>query len=291
VTRRWTRGDWVFHIFNYTFLGLVALVTLYPFYWVAIASVSSPVEVVKGNVTLWPQGFAWTAYQIIGQFSPLWRAFGMSVFYTVFGTTLNILLTMLMAYPLSRSWLPGRGVLSWLVVFTMFFGGGMIPSYLVVRAFGLLDTVWAMVLPGAMSAFNLILARTYLSANLPDELVESAQIDGANDVQIFSRIVLPLSVPIIAVLVLFYAVGHWNDLYSGLLYLRTDTLFPIQLVMRNITAINYYAGLGSTSGKFSEFRFNVRYAVIVVGTLPILLVYPFVQKYFVKGVMLGSLKG
>ena len=289
--RRVRTGDWAWNVFNYTALTLIGLVTLFPFYWVLIASISAPFEVLKGNVLLWPQGLALTAYEIIFDYTPLWRSLGMTVFYTVAGTTLNILLTMMMAYPLSRTWLRGRDVLSWLVVFTMFFGGGLIPSFLLVRALGMLDTIWVMILPGAVSAFNLVMARTYLTANMPDELVESAQIDGASDLRIFWSIVMPLSGPIIAVLVLFYAVAHWNDLLSGLLYLQNRDLFSIQLVLRNIVYESWLVGLATGTAKFSEFRFNVKYAVVVIGLVPILSVYPFVQRYFVQGVMLGSLKG
>ena len=291
ASRRWYRGDLTWSVFNYAALSLIAFATLYPFYWVIIASVSQPFQVLVGNVTLWPQGFATSAYGIVFAYTPLWRSFAMTVFYTVAGTTLNILLTMMMAYPLSRIWLRGRSFFSWIVVFTMFFGGGMIPSFLLIRSLKMLDTIWAMIIPGAVSAFNLIMARTYLTANLPDEIVESAQMDGANDLRIFWSIVMPLSGPIIAVLVLFYAVAHWNDLFSGLVYLQSQELFPLQLVMRNMVTLDWLVGLPTGTGKFSQFRFNIRYAVIVVGTVPILAVYPFVQRYFVKGVMLGSLKG
>jgi len=179
------------------------------------------------------------------------------------------------------------------IVFTMFFSAGMIPNFLVVKAIGILNTRWAMILPGALSAWNLILARTYLAANIPDEIVEAAEIDGASDLRVFLLVVLPLSLPILAVITLFYAVGHWNDFFSALIYLRDQSLYPLQVVLQKIvtTGSQMQMTAGRTAAERALFAHTIKYAVIMVATVPILLIYPFLQKYFVKGVMLGALKG
>jgi putative aldouronate transport system permease protein len=291
LRRRQPLGDITWHVFNYSALALLAFACVYPFIWVAFASLSHPDEVLAGSVYLWPRRFTLTAYEIVLGYSQLWISYANTVFYVVVGTAVNVALTMLTAYPLSRAWFRGRSVVTAIIVFTMFFSGGMIPTFLVVRAVGILNTRWAMILPGAISAWNLIMARTYLSANIPDELIEAAEMDGANDLRVLWSVVLPLSTPVVAVITLFYAVGHWNDFFSALIYLRDQSLYPQQVVLQQIvtTGTQMQMTAGRTTVERAMFAHTIKYAVIMVGTLPILTIYPFLQKYFVRGVMLGAL--
>jgi putative aldouronate transport system permease protein len=294
---RLTLGDVAWNVFNYSALALVGVMCLYPFLWVLAMSLSNPEEVLKGAVYLLPRQPELKTYQIVLSFRTLWTGYANTIYYTVLGTALNVAMTMIMAYPLSRSWVRGRGIVSWLVVFTMLFTGGMIPGFLVVKALGLVNTRWAMIVPGAISAWNLILARTYLTANVPDELVEAAEIDGASDLQVFWSVVLPLSGPIIAVITLFYAVGHWNSLFSALLYLSNPKFFPLTIVLRDITTGDLSRGGFNAAANFlldkqkAAYSTNLKYAAIIVASVPIMAIYPFVQRYFVKGVMIGALKG
>jgi ABC-type glycerol-3-phosphate transport system permease component len=293
MRRRLNIGDTAFTALNYTFLTLLAAVTLYPFVWVLSASFSAPQELIQGKVWLLPRSFNVEAYKIVLNYSLLWTAYLNTIFYVVVGTTLNVVLTFMAAYPLSRSRFYGRDLISFIIIFTMFFGGGMIPTFLVVRGTHLLNTRWAMIIPGAISAWNLIMTRTYLSANIPDELVEAAQIDGANDLQILWKVVTPLSLPVLAVIALFYAVGHWNEFFSALIYLRDRQLMPLQVILRQIVIIaqidEMFVGMqASERALISE---TIKYATIIVATAPILVLYPFLQKYFVKGIMIGALKG
>lgn len=285
-------GELIFQVSNYAVLLLIALICIYPVLWVISASFSNPVRVIAGEVYLWPKDFSLKAYQIIFHYDMLWIAYANTIFYVVVGTSLNVILTMMAAYPLSRTWFCGRGVITFIIVFTMFFGGGMIPSYILMRWLHLLDTRWAMILPGAVSAWNLLIARAYLQANIPDELVEAAAMDGASDLQILFLIVFPLSMPVVAVLILFYAVGHWNEFFSALIYLRTRELMPLQIILREIVVnLQMQDVLADVIGQRALLQETVKYATIVVATGPILVLYPFLQKYFVKGVLLGSLKG
>ena len=297
MTRRQTKGDIAWNAFNYTALALLGLVCTYPLLWVTSVSFSHPEEVLRGSIYLFPKRFDIMTYKLVFSFEQLWVGYGNTIYYVVLGTIVNVGMTMLMAYPLSRTWLRGRSIVSWFIVFTMLFSGGMIPTFLVVKAMGLVNTRGAMIIPGAIGAWNLIMARTYLTANIPDELIDAAAIDGASDLRTFWTVVLPLSGPIIAVITLFYAVGHWNAYFPALLYLTKPKLFPVQVVLRDLTSGNLMRGgfgLGSaflTSKIRASYTHNIKYAVIVVATVPILCIYPFLQKYFVKGVMLGALKG
>lgn len=282
------------NVFNYTALALLAMACIYPFLWVASASFSNPDDVIAGRVYLWPRGFTTITYEYLLEYSQLWISYANTLFYVVVGTTLNIILTMALAYPLSRSWFRGRGPLTAFVVFTMLFGGGMIPTFLVVRSLGLLNTRWAMIIPTAIGVWEVIMARAYLAANVPDELVQAAEIDGANDLQVLVRIVLPLAGPMIAVITLFYAVWHWNDYFTALIYLTDQSLYPLQIVLRQLVTAGF-ATSGAVSGSSMSQRallaYTLKYAAIMMGTIPIMLVYPFVQRHFVKGALLGSLKG
>ena len=290
-----TPGDRIFNAVNYALLGAYLLVVLYPLIYIVSASLSSPMAVTSGQVRLWPVEPTPIAYTMIFRDPAIVRGFLNSVFYAVVGTSVNVVLTLLAAYPLSRKDLPGRGWIMFFFFFTTLFSGGLIPTYLVVRDLGLLNTRWALILPTALSVWNMIITRTYFQTAIPDELLDAAKIDGASDVRFLRDVVLPLSGPIVAVNALFYAVGHWNAYFDALIYLSDESLFPLQLVLREILVQNQ-TNLQMTGNVQSVLaRENLadllKYALIVVATLPLLLVYPFVQKHFVKGALIGSLKG
>jgi putative aldouronate transport system permease protein len=292
---RETRGDRIFNAVNYAILSVYLLIVLYPLVYIVSASFSSPAAVTSGLVRLWPVDPTLIAYETILRDPAIVRGFLNSVFYATVGTAINVTLTLLAAYPLSRKNLRGRGPIMFFFFFTTLFSGGLIPTYLVVRDLGLLNTRWALILPTALSVWNLIITRTYFQTAIPDELLGAATIDGANDFRFLRDVVLPLSGPIIAVNALFYAVGHWNAYFDALIYLTDESLFPLQLVLREILVQNQ-TNLRMTGDVTSMLaRENLadllKYALIVVATVPLLLVYPFVQKHFVKGALIGSLKG
>jgi putative aldouronate transport system permease protein len=287
-------SDALFSVFLYTALALVAVACLYPFVWVASASFSQPNIVIAGGVVLWPRGLTLVTYEYVLGYTQLWVSYANTLFYVVVGTSLNVALTLSVAYPLSRTWFRGRRVINAFMVFTMLFSGGMIPAFLVVRALGLLNTRWAMILPVAIGIWEVIMTRAYLSSNIPDELVEAGEIDGANDLQIFLRVVLPLSGPVIAVITLFYAVMHWNDYITALIYLTDQTLYPLQVVLRQLVTAGtstLAVSAGATVAEKALLAYTLKYAAIMVGTVPIMAIYPFVQRHFVRGALLGSLKG
>ena len=290
-----TRSDRIFNVVNYLLLGMFLLAVLYPLVYILSASLSDPVAVSSGRVWLWPVDINMNGYQTILEYNSIVRGFLNSVFYATVGTTINVTLTLLAAYPLSRRDLFGRNGFMFVFVFTMLFSGGLIPTYLVVHELGLLNTRWALILPTAMGVWNMIITRTFYQVTIPHELLEAARLDGCDDFKFFLRIVLPLSKPIIAVNALFYAVGHWNQFFNALIYLTDETLFPLQLVLREILIQNAVDPSqvpdASELLRRQELRELLKYALIVVASVPPLLAYPFVQKHFVKGVMIGSLKG
>lgn len=282
----------VFNVFNYLFLGVIMVITLYPLYYQFIVSISNGLDVMRGEVTFLPQNITLDTYR---QFlkGDLFMYMKNSVFYTVLGTFINLVMSSLCAYPLTRKQFSGRKFFTFMVTFTMFFSGGMVPLYLVVKELELLDTVWALVLPVAISTYNMIIIRTSFQA-IPESLIESAQLDGANDVVILCRIVLPLSKAVLATMLLYYAVSHWNDYFNAMLYINSKELYPLQIMLRNMLIAGLFseeAGVAGGSTTFSVTDATLRAAAIIVMTLPILVVYPFVQRYFVKGVMIGSVKG
>ncbi|WP_020573790.1 carbohydrate ABC transporter permease [Actinopolymorpha alba] len=290
-----TRTDRIFNACNYVILGLFLIAVLYPLLYILSASFSDPQAVLSGRVWLWPVDVNLNGYRAIFEYQSIVRGFLNSLFYAGVGTLVNVTLTLLAAYPLSRRDLFGRNSFMLLFVFTMLFSGGMIPTYLVVHNLGLLNTRWALILPTAMAVWNMIITRTYYQVTIPHELLEAARIDGCDDFRFFTRIVLPLSKPIIAVNALFYAVGHWNQFFNALIYLTDESLFPLQLVLREILVQNSIDPAQLTDAaellRRQEIRELLKYALIVVASVPPLLAYPFVQKHFVKGVMIGSLKG
>lgn len=289
-----SRGDKWFNGVNMLLILLFLVVILYPLVFVVSASISSPDAVISGKVWLWPVQPTLDGYAAVFKHKLIWSSFRNSVFYTVAGTFLSVVLTIAAAYPLSRRDLFGKNWFMLLFVFTTMFSGGLIPSYLLVKDLGMLNTVWAMIIPSAMSVFNIIITRTYFKTTLPDEMLEAAQIDGCNDFRYVFSIVLQLSGPIIAVVALYSAVGYWNQYFNGLLYLDSQKLYPLQLVLREILVQNEVDASMLDMKEIAAqegLRALLKYSLIVVSSLPLLLVYPFVQKYFIKGVMIGSLKG
>lgn len=295
------QGDFRFDVVNIIVLGLITLLFFYPMYLCLISAVSSPEEVYAGRVLLFPKGFNSEGFQRVIENDSLWRGYLNTIFYTVLGTCINLALTMTGAFVLSRRTFALRTPLNWMVLFTMFFGGGMIPTYLLVKDLKLLNTVWSLVLPGAISTWNLIITRTFLATSIPNELQEAAYIDGCNNIRFFLRIVLPNATTIIAVIGLFYAVDHWLSYWNAMLYITDETRYPLQLVLRDILLKAEVALESARSGEDSESAMavvellriseSVKYIVVIAGTLPLLIVFPFVEKYFVKGVMIGSVKG
>lgn len=269
----------------------VIIITLYPFVYVFSMSISDPKYVITESVWLYPKGFSLESYERVFENPDVWQAYANTIFYTVVGTALNIIFTVLAAYPLSRRTFFARNWIMVIIVITMFFSGGMIPSFLLIKELGLYNTRWALLLPGLTTAFYIIVTRSFLQS-IPDSLTESAKIDGANDIRILVRIILPLSKPILAVLALFYAVGHWNSYVPAMLYLSDARLQPMSLYLMKILVQNNDSMLEGMADQFDRalFSMQLKYSIIIVSILPILLVYPFLQRYFVKGVMIGSLK-
>lgn len=276
-----------------TLAALIVIVVLYPLLFIVSASFSDPAMVLNGEVLLLPKHITLEAYRNVFQNEQIWNGYGNTILYTVVGTAINLIMTTLAAYPLSRPDLPGRGGIMFFVTLTMFFSGGIIPSYLLVKQLGMVDTMWALVIPGAIATYNLIVMRTYFQTSIPWEIQEAAHIDGCSNWKLLTHVILPLSKPILAVMVLFYAVGHWNSYFNALIYIRSKDLYPLQLVMREMLMISQADAIDSNAGLESKVLLaeSVKYVVIIISSLPVLLMYPFVQRHFVKGVMIGSLKG
>lgn len=285
-----TWGNRLFDCVNYSFLFIIAMVCVLPFLYVLAVSFTSPQEVVKGGIILFPKQWSLSAYEYIFSTNTLWRSMLVSIYVTVVGTFINLLMTSLMAYPLAKQTLRGRGPILIGVLFTMLFSGGLIPTYFVVKELHLTNTLWSLMIPSAISAFNLIVLKNFFQ-QIPDGLEDSAKIDGCNDVGVLFRIVLPLSMPAMATFSLFYAVAHWNQFFNAILYINDNTKWPIQVLLREIVILAQ-SRIGDTDMDDAVVQpLTIRMAVIVFATLPILIVYPFLQKHFAKGVMLGSVKG
>ncbi len=289
-----TSGDKVFLAGVMVISTLILCIVIYPLIYVLSASFSSGDAVMNGRVYLFPVEPSVEGYKMVFEDQNILTGFKNSLIYTFLGTMINMVMTTLIAFPLSRKKLPGRQAIMFIVTFTMFFSGGLIPTFLVVEKLKMVDTVWAMVVPTAISTFNLIIMKTYFENSIPEELGESAALDGCNNFRFLLSIVLPLSKPILAVLVLYYAVGHWNQYFNALIYLRSNERISLQLALRNILLANQISSGGSDSGGFGEVAkvgLTVKYAVIIVSSIPVMILYPFIQKYFVKGVMIGAIKG
>lgn len=289
--------DKVFDVVNLFIMLIVLVIFIWPLWFVVIASISDPAQVWQGNVILFPKGITLDAYTEIIKYKSIWTGYRNTIIYTVLGTSINMVLTICAAYPLSRKDFVPKKFLMLLFMFTMYFSGGLVPTYMVVNKLKLLDTIWAMIIPNAVSIFNIIITRTYFMNSIPEELYEAAQLDGAGSGQYLVKIVLPLSKPILSVIALFYAVGHWNDFYSALLYINSQELLPLQTVLRKILFTTQTTlQLTSTMSpdeviRRTQLSQTLKYSSIIVSTLPILCVYPFVQKHFIKGIMVGSVKG
>lgn len=292
---RLSASDRIFFGVSYTVLALLTLIVLYPIVYVLSASFSSGEAVTMGKVFLWPVDFSIEGYKKVFGYSDVFIGYRNTIFYTVTGTLINVFMTLICAYPLSRKGLPHKGVIMMLFTFTMVFGGGLIPTYLVVNSLGMVNTVWAMLIPGAMAVYQMIITRTFLQNTIPDELLESAKLDGCNDFMFFGYFILPLSKAVIAVIALQYAVGHWNRYFDAMIYLFKKQLQPLQIFLRQILVMSQFDAQDlfdqETSSAIQGMKDLIKYSLIVVSTVPILCVYPFLQKYFVHGVMIGSLKG
>ena len=286
--------DWVASLLG----GIVLVLTLYPLIYVLSASFSDPVSVTTGKVTLLPVQPTLDGYATIFQYGPIWLGYRNTLFYTIVGTLINMAVTLPCAYALSRRDFVGRNVLSIFFAFTMFFSGGLIPTYLVVKQLKLLNTVGALLLPTAMSVWNMIIARTYFQNSIPAGLEEAATIDGCSNLKLFFQIILPLSQPIIAVLILYYAVGHWNEYFNALIYLNDQNIYPLQLILRNILLLDQMFDMMDSDPearqemmRLLQMKESMKFGIIVLSTLPVMVLYPFLQKFFVKGVMIGAIKG
>ena len=288
--------DKVVYTVNYIMLTLLLLVVLYPIVYIISCSFSSGNALMAGKVRLLPVEFTLDSYKAVFKYQSIWSGYLNSIIYTVAGTVLSVVLTLLAAYPLSREDFRGRKWFMRLILFTMMFSGGLIPSYLLVKNMGLLDSIWAIILPGAVSAYNIIVARTYFSQNIPKELLEAAEMDGCSDFRFFSQIVVPLSAPIIAVLSRWVAVSLWNSYFGPMIYMNSEEKYPLQLILRKIllmSQVNFSSSNvdPATIAKNQYLSEMLKYGTIIISTLPLMVIYPFVQKYFVKGVMVGSVKG
>ena len=289
-----SRTDKIFDFFLYTISTIIVIVMLYPMYFIVIASFSNPADVSAGNIVLLPKGITFKGYQKLLEYSQLWVGYKNTILYAALGTVISLVVNVPTAYALSRKDLCGRKLFTLFYLIPMFFTGGLIPTYLIVKDFGLLDNFWVMVLPFSVITYYIIVARTFFNNSIPGDLWEAAQIDGCGNLGFFFQIVIPLSKAVLAVIALWTAVGQWNSYFNALIYLRNPDLQPLQLVLRNILISNQTISSMSTGAAAVEAKQMadlIKYAIIVVSSAPIMCMYPFVQKHFNQGVMLGSLKG
>ncbi len=299
---RYSWGDRIFLVLVYVLVVAIALACLYPLYFTVIASFSDAYDVYTGKVNLWISNFTTEAYELVFQNKSIWRGYANTIFYTVVGTCFNLFLTIPCAYALSKKRMFGRSILTTLFIFTMYFGGGMIPTYMLYNNLELINTRWIMIISGGLSVYNMVITRTYFQNNIPESLFEAARIDGASELYIFWKIVLALSGPIIAVITLYYAVSHWSSYFNAMIYITDQDLHPLQVVLRRILILNesaYSDLMGSDvdasviedAARQAHMAVTMKYSLVFIASLPMLIVYPFIQKFFVKGIMVGSLKG
>lgn len=288
-----TIGEITFDTVNNIFLLFITIITIYPFLYILFASLSDPLKVIQNEKILFlPSGFNIGAYKAVFKNPNVISGFKNTLIYVVLGTALNMILTMFGAYALSKKDLYGLKVFMILITFTMFFSGGLIPTYLLVKKLQFIDTIWAIIIPNAISTWNLIIMRTSFQS-VPESIPESAKIDGANDIIILFKLIIPISIPVIAVIILYYAVAHWNSWFSASIYLRDRELYPIQLILREILILNNTDNMmmGASALDTQPIGETIKYATTIIATIPIITIYPFLQRYFVKGIMIGSLKG
>lgn len=283
--------DKVFNTVIIVIMAIYALITLFPLLHVLANSFSSSVYVNKGKVGIWPRGWTLENYAKVLQEDNIWRGYANTLLYTAIGTVIQLALQFTAAYPLSRKDFRGRTGFSMFFILTMFIQGGLIPTFIVVKALGMLNTIWAMIIPGCVGVYNIIIIRTYISSTIPAELHEAAMIDGCGNIRIFVSIVLPLCKPIIAVMTLYAVVGYWNSYFNSLMYLTDEKLYPLQRVLQAILVSNESSVGGIGGGEQAMMAETLKYVTIVVASAPILLIYPFFEKYFEKGLMVGGVKG
>lgn len=286
-------ADKTFDIMNYIILTIALLLVSYPLYFIVIASISDPSAVYAGKVVLFPQGFTLDGYKRILEYESFFTGYRNTILYTLVGTAVNVAITIPGAYALSRKDLVGRNVIMMGITFTMIFSGGLIPSYLLVLDLNLYNTMWALILPVAVSAWNLIVARTFFQQSIPDELLEAARLDGSDNFRFFFSIVLPLSKSIIVVMILFYAVSHWNSYFNAMIYLKDVDKHPLQLILRSILFENSLGDMvedAATLAAQQKLGDLIKYGVIIASSLPLMILYPFLQRYFIQGVMIGAVK-
>ena len=289
-----SREDKIYYAVCYTIIILLSLIVLYPMIYVVSASVSSGTALMAGEVWLFPKDITFLGYKTILQYKNVWIGYRNTIFYTVIGTFINVVMTLLCAYPLTRNNLMGRKQIMMLFTFTMLFSGGMIPNYILMKKLHLLNTVWVMIITGALSVYNMIVTKTFIQSSIPEELLEASKIDGCDDIRYFFTILLPLSKAVIAVISLWYAVGHWNAYFNAFLYLTDKELYPLQIFLKEIliqSKVNSELMDPEVALAMQNLQLILKYGMIVISTLPIFCLYPFAQKYFVKGVMIGSVKG
>lgn len=293
---RETRSDKIYGVFSHIIILFVMVVLVYPIWAVVVASFSDPTELYKSSFHFWPETVTLESYKLVFRDDSFLTGIWNSVKYTAVGTFINVILNICAAYPLSKRNFKGQSLLMKLFTFTMFFSGGIVPTYILINKMHLIDSFWVMILPSAIGTFNVILMRTYFQTNIPQELEDAASVDGCTNFKFLIRIALPLSIPIIVVVALYYGVGHWNDYFTAMMYLTKRQLYPLQLVLREILLENEAGKMlnVATDAAYAErmmSRMGLKYAVIVISTIPILVIYPFVQKFFSKGVMVGAVKG
>lgn len=290
----------MFDIICNVFLILFVVVVFYPLYYIVIASFSDPLYATTGTPLLYPKGITFEGYKMVLEEKRIWSGYANTIFYTLCGTLLGVSMTVMAGYALSRKDLPGRGILMKIYIFTMYFGGGMIPTFMVVKKLGLLNTRALMIIMGCVSVYNIIVVRSFMQGNIPDELLDAAKIDGCGNGRFFLQIVVPLSKAIIAVMVLYIAVSYWNSYMNAVIYITDEKMYPLQLQLKKIlyAVQSAISGVDQNSAEGMEFLRDsvkktqlIKYGAIVVSTVPVLCIYPFIQKYFVKGVMVGSVKG
>ncbi|GIO27087.1 carbohydrate ABC transporter permease [Ornithinibacillus bavariensis] len=295
---RFSLSDRAFERINFFFVLIITIIILYPLIFVISASISDPQAVNSGKMWLWPVDITFDGFVRVFQNKAIWVGYRNTIIYTIIGVCFHLFMLLPAAYALSRKELMAKKFFLWFILITMLFNGGLIPTYLVVKSLGMVDTMWAIVIPGAIGAWSLLVARTFFQQTIPDQLVEASKIDGASDFYLFIKVVLPLSLPIIAVMALFHAVALWNQYFNALIYLSNENLYPLQLILRQILILNEVsassaASLAGGAQSFAEqvkTASLVKYAVIIVSALPLLIVYPFLQRFFVKGVLIGSVK-
>lgn len=295
VKYKMTGCDLVFYGVSALVIGILTLTVLYIIVYILSASFSSPAALAAGKVVLWPVDFSVDGYKAVFNYSKVWIGYRNTIFYVIVGTAINVSMTLLCAYPMAQKDLYGGKAIMAYFTFTMIFNGGMIPTYILVKNLGIMNTVWSLLLPGAMTVYNMIIARTFIRTNIPGELRDAARIDGCDDFHFFFEVVLPLSKAIIAVLTLWYAVGHWNSYMDAFLYLRDNKLYPLQIFLKDVLVSGEFSAEDmmdpETAIALQNMKLLLKYSLIVVSVVPLFFFYPFVQKYFVKGVTIGSVKG